>query len=146
MHKIDDDQRLILKKKSRILNKLIRQAPTSPKPMVLFRAIETSVPNKKTNLYKRGDHAEFLSRGLVSTSTSYKQAFDFLEKGETCCMLVLLVPKGTKMLLILERSEFAYEQEVLLAHGQKFQILKTIKLNGITTYYCVLVGQKNNHD
>lgn len=129
-----------LRRKTTVLNKLIRAAPVSQRPLVLFRAIAQSAPALQK--YARGTDADFLNKGILSTSVTYAGARDFLDEGDTCCMLVLLVPKGTRMLEVLDNSVWAEEGEVLLPHGSNFKVVHTAVIDEITTYYCVLVSQK----
>ena len=133
-----DDKRK-LKQKTTILNKLIYRAPVSRHKMVLFRAISTDAP--KFQSYKRSDDADFVNKGIISTSLSYDAAREFLEEGETCCMIAILVPKGTHMLEVLNASAWTEEQEVLLPHGSRFKVITTREVDGIETYYCALISQ-----
>ena len=106
---------------------------------MLFRAIAQDAPRLRR--YARGDAADFLSSGIVSTSVSYDVALEFVEPGETCCLLVLLVPAGARMLEILGASGWPEEREVLLPHGCAFEVERTAVVGGVVTYYCVLVAQ-----
>jgi hypothetical protein len=128
-----------LRHSARILNSLIRDAPVSPYSVVLFRAINESAPRKQ--LYNTNDDAEFLFNGLVSTSVSFDAAASFVEDDQTCCMLVLYIPSGSKMLQVYDASAWADEKEVLLPHHSRFHVDKIDKINGITTYFCRMVEQ-----
>jgi len=131
-----------LKNKTRHLNELIRDAPRSKRNVVVFRAVSEKALSRRFQNYRRGADADFLSRGLVSTSIEAAGAWKFIEDDEKCCFLVLLLPKSTAMLEVFQLSQFEYEKEVLLPHGSKFKITKTTVIDGITTFYCVLVGQE----
>ena len=137
MEGVSDRDKKEYKKKTSILNKLIHGAPVSKRKMVLFRAISDDTP--KLQKYSRGDEADFLNRGIISTSTSYDAAMTFLEEGDPCCMLVILAPNGTHMLEVLENSVWSEESEVLLPHDSRFKVVKTSIVNGIETFYCILV-------
>lgn len=141
MASLSERQRAALRRKTTVLNELIRRAPRSRREMVLFRAVAEDAPRFQS--YRRGDDADFLNRGIVSTSVSYDAATSFLEKDETCCLLVLLVPSGTRLLEVLDRSAWSEESEVLLPHGCRFAIEATRVIDGIATYYCVLVAQRD---
>lgn len=130
-----------LKNKVAVLNTMISDAPRSKKNMVVFRAIAQNAPSRGFQKYARGDDADFLSKGLVSTSVSAETAWGFLENDETCCFLVLLLPKGTKMLEVMGSSVFENEDEILLPHGSKFKVTSTATIEGIRTFYCTLVAQ-----
>lgn len=140
LQSLSKTDKTVLRRKARTLNKLIRNAPPSPHKMILFRSIAQGAPRHQ--VYHRFSEAEFLSKGIISTSVSYKAALEFIEEGEDCCMLVILVPGGTKMLQVLDASAWSEEKEVLLPHGQTFKIVKEARIKGVKTYYCVLVRQK----
>lgn len=125
--------------KTTVLNGLIHAAPVSKRTLVLFRAISKDAP--KLQRYARGDEADFLNRGIISTSILYDAALTFLEEGDACCLLVILVPKGTHMLEVLDNSAWSEESEVLLPHGSQFKVVRTSTVNEVTTFYCILVGQ-----
>lgn len=128
------------RKKTTTLNRLIKAAPRSTQNVVLFRAIAEDAPRFRT--YRRGDDADFLNQGMISTSVSFRGAAAFLESDETCCMLVVLVPKGTRYLEVLDASAWTEEDEIILPHGSRFKVLTSSVLDGITTYYCTLVAQE----
>lgn len=139
MEGISDNDKKEYKRKTSLLNKLIHQAPVSKRKMVLFRSIPEGTPKLQT--YSKGEEADFLNRGIISTSTSYDAAMTFLEQGEACCMLVILVPHGTHMLEVLENSVWSEESEIMLPHGSRFKVVKTSIIDGIETFYCKLVEQ-----
>ena len=139
MEGISDDYKKEYKRKTSLLNKLIHKAPVSKRKMVLFRAIPEGTPKLQT--YSKGEEADFLNRGIISTSTSYDAAMTFLEQGDACCMLVILVPNGTHMLEVLENSAWSEESEIMLPHGSRFKVAKTSIIGGIETFYCKLVDQ-----
>lgn len=139
MERISDQDKNEYKRKTSILNKLINNAPVSKRVMVLFRAISEGAP--KLRHYVKGMDADFLNRGIISTSTSYNAALTFLEDGDVCCMLVILIPRGAHMLEVLENSAWSEESEVLLPHGSRFKVVKTSIIKGIKTFYCILAAQ-----
>ena len=137
---LSEGARRELRRQASHLNNLIRAAPRSPHASVVFRAVAQDSPQRQ--FYAKGDEAEFLSRGITSTSASYLAARDFMEDDETCCMLVLLLPKGTRMLQVMDESAWAQEQELLLPHGSTFRVVETAELDGVQTFYCALVTQR----
>lgn len=139
MEDLPDGAKKELRKKSAVLNKLIYSAPVSRHRMLLFRAIAEDAPRFQN--YNMGDDADFMNKGLISTSTSYESASTFLEEDESCCMLVILAPIGTHMLEILDNSVWSEEAEVLLPHGSRFKVQKTSRVDGIKTFYCILTSQ-----
>lgn len=139
MDELSEANKKELRRSARILNNLIRDAPPSPQDTVLFRAIDTQVPRRQ--IYKTGDEAEFLFNGLISTSVSYDAAASFVEDDQTCCMLIMYIPKGTKMLQVMDASVWSNEKEVLLPHHSRFHIDAIAYVNGIKTYFCRLVEQ-----
>lgn len=141
MQELKDDDIKKLSDMSSVLNRLVYDAPTSPHTTFLFRGIAQNAPRQ--TFYTKMAEAEFLTRGILSTSISYKSALKFVEYDETCCLLVLLVPKGTHMLQILDKASiWPAEREVLLPHRSVFKIFKTATINGIKTYYCYLHMQQ----
>lgn len=128
MDEVPEEGKKVLRAKARSLNSMIRNAPKSPFPVILFRGIDFQArQDKKTR--------QFSNKGIMSTSLSYGVAKDFVE-GQTCCMLVILVPKGSRMLQVLDLSAWSEEKEVLLPHGNKFLVMKTVVVDGILTHFC----------
>jgi hypothetical protein len=138
--KLSENARKEYKVKTKTLNKLIGNAPRARQNVVLFRAISQDAPRFQS--YKTGDDADFLNKGFVSTSISYDAAASFLEADETCCMLVMLVPKGSRVLEVFDYSAWSEESEVLLPHGSQFKIVHSTAIKGVTTYYCILTAQE----
>ena len=141
MEGISEKDKKEYRRKTSILNKLINKAPVSKRTLVLFRAISEGAP--KLQKYAKGEEADFLNRGIISTSIVYDAAITFLDEGAACCMLAILVPKGTHMLEVLDNSAWSEESEVLLPHGSRFKVVKTSIVNGVKTFYCILVSQKS---
>lgn len=142
MEELNASQKRILRNKTASLNKLIHDAPVSARKMVLFRGISPDAT--KFQKYRRGDDADFMNSGIVSTSVSYEAARQFIEDDDTCCMIIILIPAGTHMLEILDNFAWSEEKEVLLPHGSRFKAIKTHVVNGITTFYCVLTSQAHD--
>jgi hypothetical protein len=128
-----------LRASTRVLGRLIEDAPRSRTRLVLFRAVAQDAP--RLQRYARGDEADFLNKGIVSASASYDVALGFVEPGEACCLLVLLVPAGARLLEVLDESGWPEEREVLLPHGSTFKVERTAVVRGVVTYYCLLVAQ-----
>ena len=139
LENISERDRNEYKKKTSTINKRIRAAPRSRQNIVLFRAIAQHAPQLQH--YKKGDDADFLNKGIISTSISYTAAASFLEADETCCMLVILIPSGSRFLEVLERSGWDEEAEILLPHGSQFKVLRSSTVETITTYYCIIITQ-----
>lgn len=139
MDELSDAEKKELRGNARMLNRAIRRAPVSSTSFVLFRAVSQDLP--KQQFYKARDAADFINRGIISTSISYASASTFLEPDEKCCMLVILVPKGTLMLQVLDHSAWAEEKEIMLPHGNEFRIAKTCMIDGVRHMYCYLAKQ-----
>jgi hypothetical protein len=139
MEELSADEKSELKRKTTILNKLIYSAPVSKHKLVLFRAISQDAP--KFRFYKTSDDADYVNKGMISTSISYGAAKKFLEKDETCCMIVILIPKGAHMLEVLDNSVWNEEKEVLLPHGSRFKVVTARQVEGIETFFCALISQ-----
>ena len=140
LENLSDRDKERLRFKTATLNRLIKGAPRASQNMVMFRAISEDAPRFKR--YHKGDDADFLNQGMISTSLEFSAAIDFLEEDETCCLLVILVPKGTRYLEVLSASAFSNEEEILLPHGSRFKIVRTSVVNGVATYYCIIATQK----
>ena len=103
MQDLTASQKRILRNKTASLNKLIHDAPVSRRKMVLFRGMSIGAP--KFQNYRRGDEADFMNSGIVSTSVSYEAPSQSIENEDTYCMIVILIPTGQHLLVIMYNLE-----------------------------------------
>lgn len=94
-----------------------------------FLRVCNKVPKLKYNisLYRGIQVKDFkffrpIENEFVSTTIDLDVARNFKKRGE-CCLLNLLVQKGTKALFLAEISQFGEEQEVLLIQPLSFKTL-----------------------
>jgi len=134
MDEVPEEGKNVLRAKAKGLNSMIRNAPKSPSSCILFRGIS---PDLQTQFQDQEQQKkkQFSNKGIVSTSLSYEVAKDFVE-GQSCCLLVILVPKGSRMLQVLDQSAWSEEKEVLLPHGNEFVVMKTAVVEGVLTHFC----------
>lgn len=105
------------------LEDIIRRAPATTAPMVLYRGVESDYFLTKF----MADHLDrmHIANSFVSTSSSVTVAAEYTNKDTHCCFMRIYVPKGTHMLLVAGVSRFNTESEFLLGHKTQFYITKT---------------------
>jgi hypothetical protein len=91
-------------------------------------------------------HIQLNNLAFISTSHNKKVARGFM--GQNCCILVLTIPVGSKVLFLESISEYPTEREVLLDRGGSFVITGVITADYphfLATDYVVqiLVFRKN---
>lgn len=107
--------------------------PILNSPILVYRGINT-------------DRVYHEDKAFVSTSLNYESALEF--SGNTCCMLNITVPAGTKALPLYTISNVKSEDEVLLDKNGTFNvtssdIIKNMK-NIFVTYTPQKILQKTN--
>lgn len=106
------------------LEKIIRNAPATTQPMVLYRGVSTDYYlTKFMTSHKDRIH---IANSFVSTTSAISVAADYVDFDTTnCCFMRMFVPKGTQMLLMAGISLFNDESEFLLGHKSQFYITKS---------------------
>lgn len=122
------------------LTNAIRKSPPSTSPTTVYRG--ASPVDKTWENLKVGDELLFTSKGFVSTSFSKEAAKEFLD-GESCCLLILHLPKGTHGLYVGASSLFADldEDELILPHGSRFIVNTYYIKDGVKVYDATLTHQ-----
>ena len=104
----------VIKKIQDDINYIINKAPRTTEEMTLYRGtLDPYFTNKK---------GEWVSPITVSTSLSEEIAREFMDKVKKCCLKIIKIPKGTRMLYVEPVTVIEEEQEVLLPSGSKFKV------------------------
>jgi hypothetical protein len=116
----------------------INSAPRLKSPLIVFRGINTeNVFDTKRNrhiplLGYKGKHKGFMSTSL---SRSVSKGFGY----NKCCMFIILIKEGTKVLYLENISDKPDEQEILLPRNS---VLSIVKFGNGTVYG--IVQELNN--
>ncbi len=109
------------------INYIINKAPKTKEKMTLYRG--TLDP------YFKNNKGEWISPIVVSTSLREELAREFMDKVKRCCLKIINIPKGTRMLYVEPLTVIEEEQEVLLPSGSKF----SVKEIGLGVYELTLI-------
>tara|TARA_Y100000389_G_scaffold162249_1_gene164980 strand:+ start:687 stop:1358 length:672 start_codon:yes stop_codon:yes gene_type:complete len=130
------------------LNNIIKKSSPSMRKTVVYRGAQTRETTENWKMAKKGDMLPFnYSTRFISTTLNKKTALDFVEDDESCCLLKLILPKGTKGIYVTKLSSFQdlEEEEIILPPGCKFIVVDkgTMNKNGkkITTFTAILNEQ-----
>jgi len=110
------------------VNGIINRTPPLTEPIVVQRAVDTRALGVKSTSELSGlVGAEFVDKGIVSTSLSKKVAQKFSDDAVSA-NLVINVPKGSRAYAVPDGLGFdgASEFEVLLPSNTKFKITKVV--------------------
>lgn len=100
---------------------IISRAPPTPKPVVLYRGVESDY--FLTKFMKNHMDRVHVANSFVSTSSSISVASDFANYENKCCFMRLYIPKGSRLLMMMGISRFN-ESEFLLSNKTQFYITK----------------------
>ena len=105
------------KEKKNMLKDIFKKAPPLDYPLMVYRGVTYDYTTNKKY---------FLSNVFVSTSLELHVAFGFMSKAkqDNCCLMQILLPKGTRCLYLPILSIYPEEQEILLPADTPFQILQ----------------------
>jgi hypothetical protein len=130
------------------LNNIIKKSSPSMRKTVVYRGAQTRETTENWKMAKKGDVLPFnYSTRFISTTLNKKTALDFVEDDESCCLLKLILPKGTKGIYVTKLSSFQdlEEEEIILPPGCKFIVVHKgiMNKNGkkITTFTAILNEQ-----
>lgn len=130
------------------LNNIIKKSSPSMRKTVVYRGAQTRETTENWKMAKKGDVLPFnYSTRFISTTLNKKTALDFVEDDESCCLLKLILPKGTKGIYVSKLSSFQdlEEEEIILPPGCKFLVVDKdiMNKNGrkITTFAAILKEQ-----
>ena len=105
----------------------IDNAPSFNKDNYFFRGI---IEDNNAYGYKGSKVGDIVYEpGFISMSEEIKTALEFCG---FCCMLIIRMPKGSKMLDISKFSIVSSEKEVIGLPGYKFKITKIAKINNMS--------------
>lgn len=100
------------------LSDVIKDAPSTTKPMTLYRG-------DLGRWSKHPVNQEFNAQAFISTSLSMKSAKAFMSKGgrgKVCCMNIINVPTGSKILYLDGISQCKGEYEFLIDSNTNFKL------------------------
>jgi len=100
--------------KQKRLKKIIDNSPPLEYDLIVYRGI--------TNDYLSQQKKYFVNERFVSTSYLLHEAFKFM--GDKCCIIQILLSKGTKCIFMPILSVYPEEGEILLPKGIVFKVLK----------------------
>ena len=103
---------------SETLNEVINNAPPTTKPMTLYRGDLGRWSEQKVNQV-------FNAQAFISTSLSMKSAKGFMPKGgrgNICCMNIINVPAGSKLVYLDGISQCKNEYEFLIDSNTNFKV------------------------
>tara|TARA_Y100000389_G_scaffold144920_2_gene143353 strand:- start:2508 stop:3158 length:651 start_codon:yes stop_codon:yes gene_type:complete len=130
------------------LKNIIKKSSPSARKTVVYRGAQTRETTENWKMAKRGDVLPFnYSTRFISTTLYKKTALGFVEDDESCCLLKLILPKGTKGIYVSKLSSFQdmEEEEIILPPGCKFIVVDKgiIDKYGkkITTFTAILKEQ-----
>lgn len=130
------------------LNNIIKKSSPSSRKTVVYRGAQTRETTENWKMAKKGDVLPFnYSTRFISTTLNKKTALGFVEDDESCCLLKLILPKGTKGIYVSKLSSFLdlEEEEIILPPGCKFLVVDRgiMDKNGkkITTFTAILKEQ-----
>jgi len=97
-------------------------APKTTEDVIVYRGVKTSYnPN--------------VLSGFFSTSLDYDVAMGHADDAKGCCMFVITIKKGSKVLPVWSISRHPTEKEVLINRNEVFHADKVENINGMDHYY-----------
>lgn len=114
---------LVLENYRDSIEDIISKAPPTPKPIVLYRGVDSDY--FLTKYMKNHVDRVHIANSFVSTSSSVDVVNKFINLLNKCCFMRLYVPAGTRMIMMMGVSRYALEAEFLLSHKSQFYIKKT---------------------
>ena len=108
------------------LDTIFRDVPPVEEEFVVYRGVTTK-------------HSLGVLAGFISTSYDYETALSFADDKKQCCVFIITIPVGAKVLPVEELSVNPTEGEILLPRSGYFKVTKTSYRNGMECFYLVLV-------
>jgi len=112
----------------RDLDSIFDKAPPIDRDITVYRGV-----SKK--------HPLGVLPGYISTSYDIQTALEFSDREQGCCMFVINIPKGSKILPIEEVSSNKREKEILLPRSTNF-ILTSNRTIGSMDYFYLTMGDR----
>lgn len=99
----------------KLIDNAFKNAPPLTQDVTTFRGIRSSYQIE----------SDFIEKAYTSSSVDLSVAMEFNNKSK-CCIFKILVPKGTRVLPLVDCSDNASELEVLLPKNSKFKITSVV--------------------
>lgn len=121
----------------KVLDTAIANAPPLKTDITVYRGL--NLPTVK-NSRGRSDPLlvgySGLYKGYISTSFDINTALTFTR--QSCCLLKVVIPKGSKVLFVSGISNFSTEEEILLPRNTVFE-LKKLEKSPLSPYPIVIM-------
>lgn len=108
------------------LDSIFKDVPSVEEEFVVYRGVTTK-------------HDFGVLSGFISTSYDYDTAITFADDKKQCCVFIITVPVGAKVLPVEELSVNPTEGEILLPRSGYFKATKTSYRNGMECFYLDLL-------
>ena len=107
------------------LKKIICESPALENDMIVYRGetIDRKSPLHLGNFYK--DTNSFKDKGFLSVTSSIDVAKMFINRDKGCCLQIIKILKGSKILPLRDVSFFDFQDEFLIEKEKQFKIVKT---------------------
>lgn len=145
LEQLDEKQKQELQNHVDNLKNIIQKSPPSRKKTIVYRGAEAL--NDKWKQGKFGEQLLFTSpKRFISTTLSKQKALEFIETDDHCCLLKLILPKGTKGINVTNLSAFKDygENEIILPPGCEFyiqdKVVKQFDIQGKKIYILVFTA------
>ena len=110
-------------------------------------AFENVPPLEDSITVYRGITKDFIPRkSFISTSIDKDVAINFANDRTLCCLLIIHIPPGEKILPLYTISANKHEKEVLLNTNLKFYVTPHSKTNGYKTFELKVLNSLKNED
>jgi hypothetical protein len=111
------------------LDAIFRDIPPTDEEIIVYRGVTTK-------------HSFGVLAGFISTSYDYGTALSFADDKKQCCVFIIKVPPGAKVLPVEDLSVNPTEGEILLPRSGHFTATGTTYRNGMECFYLDLVISK----
>jgi hypothetical protein len=79
-------------------------------------------------------------KSFVSTSLRKGVGLEFIDHESKCCLYIITIPAGTRILPMMPTSMYKFEEEILLQRNSRFFMTTSVKERGIDIYYITLIS------
>ena len=86
------------------LRNILRRAPSTKIPITLYRGVSSKMRALLDNPF-------FIERGIMSTTANTKIVTRNFLHNEPCCLMILRIPAGVRVLSIASQSQYEHEDE-----------------------------------
>jgi hypothetical protein len=103
----------------KLLLKIFDKCPLLQEEIIIYRGIEEDyIYNFE---FSEGDEKFTFNPNFTSGSLSYEYAIKYA--GKPCCLLIIIIPKGSQILLLQGTTFYTMECEVVLPANSIFEII-----------------------